>query len=168
MVSDTVAVGVLTFVGTGLATAAGLWQWQRARVREARADFRAQRVEALKEVWEALSDLEEAQRLSLTRREPPVAAEANRLTQVNLLLLRRSPFLRPDEQEWAQAFAQHLTEIDALIRAQAHDGQSGESDAVVCDDRAATPVVTRCRRRRTPALRVAPEIGAPIRRDRAR
>ncbi|CAM5364479.1 hypothetical protein STENM36S_08687 [Streptomyces tendae] len=129
MVSDTVAVGVLTFAGTGLATAAGLWQWQRAQAREARANFRAQRVEALREVWEALSDLEEAQRLSLTRREPPAAAEASRLTQVNLLLLRRSPFLRPDEQEWAQAFAQHVTEIDALIRAEAHDGQSGESDA---------------------------------------
>ncbi|SCK35241.1 hypothetical protein H181DRAFT_02899 [Streptomyces sp. WMMB 714] len=120
MISDTVAVGVLTFLGTGTATAAGLWQWQRAQAREARAQFRTQRVEALREVWEALSDLEEAQRTSLTG--GPAVADP-RLTQVNLLLLRRSPFLRPDEQEWAQAFAQHVTEIDTLIRAQALDGQ---------------------------------------------
>lgn len=123
MISDTVAVGVLTFIGTGLATAAGLWQWQRAQAREARANFRTQRVEALREVWEALSDLEEAQRTSVIRRDPPAAAGASRLTQVNLLLLRRSPFLRPDEQEWAQAFAQHVTEIDTLIRAQGRAGQ---------------------------------------------
>ncbi|MFJ7496838.1 hypothetical protein ACIQZB_37955 [Streptomyces sp. NPDC097727] len=128
MMSDTVAVGVLTFIGTGLATAAGLWQWQRAQAREARASFRVQRVEALREVWEALSDLEEAQRISISRRDPPAAADAGRLTQVNLLLLRRSPFLRPDEQEWAQAFAQHVTEIDTLIRAQGRDGQPDEPD----------------------------------------
>ncbi|WP_406486574.1 hypothetical protein [Streptomyces sp. NBC_01563] len=124
MVSDTVAVGVLTFIGTGLATAAGLWQWQRAQVREARATFRAQRVEALKEVWEALSDLEEAQRTSITRQDPSASPETSRLTQVNLLLLRRSPFLRPDEQEWAQAFAQHVAEIDTLIRAEMRAGRS--------------------------------------------
>ncbi|MFE5596282.1 hypothetical protein [Streptomyces sp. NPDC056549] len=129
MISDTVAVGVLTFIGTGLATAAGLWQWQRAQAREARANFRTQRVEALREVWEALSDLEETQRLSFTRRDRSAAAEASRLTQVNLLLLRRSPFLRPDEQEWAQAFAQHVTEIDTLIRAQGRDGQPDEPDS---------------------------------------
>lgn len=127
MISDTVAVGVLTFIGTGLATAAGLWQWQRAQAREARANFRTQRVEALREVWEALSDLEEAQRTSITRRDVPAAVDASRLAQVNLLLLRRSPFLRPDEQEWAQAFAQHVTEIDTLLRAQGRDGQ-GETD----------------------------------------
>ncbi|MEU0634515.1 hypothetical protein [Streptomyces sp. NPDC005989] len=124
MVSDTVAVGVLTFIGTGLATAAGLWQWQRAQVREARANFRAQRVEALKEVWEALSDLEEAQRTSIARQDPSAAPETSRLTQVNLLLLRRSPFLRSDEQEWAQAFAQHVAEIDTLIRAEMRTGRS--------------------------------------------
>ncbi|MFL4909986.1 hypothetical protein ACJ6WF_44440 [Streptomyces sp. MMS24-I2-30] len=123
MVSDTVVVGVLTFVGTGLATAVGLWQWQRAQAREARADFRVQRVAALKEVWEALSDFEEAQRTAMSRRDPAAANETRRLTQVNLLLLRRSPFLRPDEQEWAQAFAQHVTEIDTLIRAQLSGGR---------------------------------------------
>jgi hypothetical protein len=127
MISDTVAVGVLTFIGTGLATAAGLWQWQRAQARETRANFRTQRVEALREVWEALSDLEEAQRTSITRQDLPAAVDASRLTQVNLLLLRRSPFLRPDEQEWAQAFAQHVTEIDTLLRAQGRDGH-GETD----------------------------------------
>ncbi|MFF2045067.1 hypothetical protein ACFVVX_32100 [Kitasatospora sp. NPDC058170] len=126
MMSDTVAVGVLTFVGTGLATAAGLWQWQRAQAREARANFRAQRVEALREVWEALSDLEEAQRTSVVHPDPPATAGTSRLTQVNLLLLRRSPFLRPDEQEWAQAFAQHVTEIDTLIRAQRRAGHLEE------------------------------------------
>lgn len=115
MVSDTVAVGVLTFLGTGMATAAGLWQWQRAQAREAKAHFRTQRVEALKEVWEALSDLEEALRASLTG-GPEVADADVRLRQVNLLLLRRSPFLRPDEQEWARAFAQHVTQIDTLVR----------------------------------------------------
>jgi hypothetical protein len=128
MISDTVAVGVLTFIGTGLATAAGLWQWQRAQTRETRANFRTQRVEALREVWEALSDFEEAQRTSITRQDPPAAVDASRLTQVNLLLLRRSPFLRPDEQEWAQAFAQHVTEIDTLLRAQGRDGHPGETD----------------------------------------
>jgi hypothetical protein len=118
MVSDTFAVGVLTFIGTGLATGAGLWQWQRAQAREARANFRTRRVEALSEVWEALSALEEAQRTSVARRDPSAATGANRLlTEVNLLLLRRSPFLRPDEQEWAQAFAQHVAEIDTLVRA---------------------------------------------------
>ncbi|MET8220672.1 hypothetical protein [Streptomyces hirsutus] len=123
MVSDTVAVGVLTFIGTGLATAAGLWQWQRAQAREARANFRTQRVEALKDVWEALSDLEEAQRTSIARRDTSAAPETGRLTQVNLLLLRRSPFLRPDEQEWAQAFAQHVAEIDTLLRAEMRGGR---------------------------------------------
>lgn len=123
MVSDTVAVGVLTFIGTGLATTAGLWQWQRAQAREARANFRTQRVEALKEVWEALSDLEAAQRTSIALRDPSAVPATSRLTQVNLLLLRRSPFLRPDEQEWAQAFAQHVAEIDTLIRAEIRDGR---------------------------------------------
>ncbi|MFJ9867669.1 hypothetical protein [Streptomyces sp. NPDC101165] len=122
MVSDTVVVGVLTFMGTGLATGAGLWQWQRAQAREARANFRAQRVEALREVWEALSELEAAQRTSMRHRDPAIATDAHsRLTQVNLLLLRRSPFLRPDEQEWAQAFAQHVAEIDTLVRAGLQD-----------------------------------------------
>jgi hypothetical protein len=124
MVSDTVAVGILTFIGTGLATVAGLWQWQRAQARDTRATFRAQRVEALKEVWEALSALEEAQRTSIARRDPSATPEASRVTQVNLLLLRRSPFLRPEEQEWAQAFAQHIVEIDTLIRA----AQNGHAD----------------------------------------
>ncbi|WP_129840183.1 hypothetical protein [Streptomyces sp. RFCAC02] len=121
MVSDTVLVGLLTFLGTGLATAAGVWQWQRAHAREARADFRAERVKALGEVWEALSDLEETQRTSVTRRGQ--AAGTGELTRVNLLLLRRSPFLRPDEQEWAQAFAHHVTVIDTLIRAEAEGGR---------------------------------------------
>ncbi|MEU0952570.1 hypothetical protein ABZ353_09520 [Streptomyces niveus] len=123
MLSDTIAVGVLTFVGTGLATATGLWQWKRAQVREAGANFRTQRVEALKDIWAALSDLEEAQRTSIARRDPSAAPETSRLTQVNLLLLQRSPFLRPDEQEWAQAFAQHAAEIDTLLRAEMHDGR---------------------------------------------
>jgi hypothetical protein len=126
MVSDTIAVGVLTFIGTVLVTVTGLWQWQRAQAREARANFRAQRVEALKEVWEALSALEEAQRTSIAGRTPPDATGPSRLTQVNLLLLRRAPFLRPDEQEWAQAFAQHVTEIDTLVRAALHDGRPDE------------------------------------------
>ena len=124
MVSDAVAVGVLTFLGTGLATAGGLWQWQRTQARQARANFRTQRVEALREVWEALSDLEESQRRSITHRDPSTAADRSRLTQVNLLLLRRSPFLRPDEQEWAQALAQHVTEIDTLFRAQEQGGHA--------------------------------------------
>ncbi|MFD9568961.1 hypothetical protein ACFWBI_03855 [Streptomyces sp. NPDC059982] len=126
MLSDAVSVGVLTFMGTGLATAAGLWQWQRAQAREARAAFHTQRVEALREVWEALSDLEETQRTSILRRNRAAAeADAGTLRQVNLLLLRRSPFLRPDEQEWAQAFAQHVAEIDTLIRA---EGLGGENE----------------------------------------
>ncbi|MFF8983847.1 hypothetical protein ACF08E_10720 [Streptomyces globisporus] len=128
MVSDTVVVGLLTFIGIVLATAAGLWQWQRAQAREARASYRTQRVEALGEVWEALSGFEEAQRVSITRRDIPAAGDANSLTQVNLLLLRRAPFLQPDEQEWAQAFAQHVTEIDTLIRAQGHDEQPEENE----------------------------------------
>jgi len=123
MVSDTVAVGVLTFIGTGLATTAGLWQWQRTQAREARASFRTQRVEALGEVWEALSAFEEAQRTSIAGRVPSAVPESGRLTQVNLLVLRRSPFLRPDEQEWAQAFAQHLAEIDTLVRTDMSNGQ---------------------------------------------
>ncbi|MFG2651311.1 hypothetical protein [Streptomyces sp. NPDC048436] len=102
MVSDTIVVGVLTFIGTGLATATGLWQWQRAQAREARTNFRAQRVEALKEVWEELSALEEAQRTSITRQDPSADTGTSRVTQVNLLLLRRSPFLRLDEQEWSK------------------------------------------------------------------
>ncbi|WP_432166602.1 hypothetical protein [Streptomyces sp. bgisy031] len=123
MVSDTVAVGVLTFIGTVLATLTGLWQWRRVQAREQRAEFRVQRVEALKEVWEALSDLEESQRSSILVTEYDDQEVTNRLTQVNLLLLRRSPFLRPDEQEWATAFARHVTEIDALLRSNARDGR---------------------------------------------
>lgn len=123
MVSDTVAVGVLAFIGTGLATGAGLWQWQRTQVREARANFRAQRVEALREVWEALSSLEEDQRLQIVNQDSSAATGPSGLTQVNLLLLRRSPFLRPDEQEWAQAFAHHVAEIDTLVRAEEAVGQ---------------------------------------------
>lgn len=118
MVSDAVAVGVLTFIGTGSATAVGLWQWQRARVREARASFRTQRAEALGEVWEALTALEESLRTSIVSGDSSPGAGAGRVTQVNLLLLRRSPFLRPDEQEWAQAFAQHVAEVDTLVRAE--------------------------------------------------
>ncbi|MEU8999118.1 hypothetical protein AB0C95_30570 [Streptomyces caniferus] len=117
MVSDTVIVGVLTFIGTGLVTAAGLWQWQRTQAREARAAFRARRVEALGEVWEALSDLEERQRTAMSGQADSAAPGRSGMRQVNLLLLRSSPFLRPDEQDWAQAFAQRVVEIDALVRA---------------------------------------------------
>ncbi|MEU2956240.1 hypothetical protein [Streptomyces xanthochromogenes] len=138
MVSDTIAVGILTFVGTGLATVAGLWQWQRAQARDTRAIFRAQRVEALREVWEALSALEEAQRTSIAGRDPSAAPGASRVTQVNLLLLRRSPFLRPEEQEWAQAFAQHVIEIDTLIRA----AQDDHPDQAWWDNSRALPAST--------------------------
>ncbi|MDU8996420.1 hypothetical protein [Streptomyces mirabilis] len=117
MVSDAVMVGVLTFIGTALATGAGFWQWQRTQAREARATYRAQRVDGLREVWEALSSFEEAQRMSMAHPDAATEPEAGRLAQINLLLLRRSPFLRSDEQEWAQAFTQCLTEIDALLRA---------------------------------------------------
>ncbi|MCX4650087.1 MULTISPECIES: hypothetical protein [unclassified Streptomyces] len=55
MVSDTVAVGVLTFIGTVLATLTGLWRWRRVQAREQRDEFGVQRLEALKEMWEALS-----------------------------------------------------------------------------------------------------------------
>jgi hypothetical protein len=130
MVSDTVLVGVLTFVGTGLATTTGLWQWQRAQAREARASFHTQRVQAVSEVWEALMDLEESLRMSImsfgdpTSTPPPTGT--GELTQVNLLLLRRSPFLLSDEQEWAQAFVQHVTEIDTLLRADMAHGKPRE------------------------------------------
>ncbi|MEV1005923.1 hypothetical protein [Streptomyces sp. NPDC049881] len=126
MVSDTVLVGLLTFLGTALATAAGLWQWRRAQARDARADFRARRVTALTEVWEALSALEEEQRTTLTGPDSGGAAGSDRLTRVNLLLLRRSPFLLADEQEWALAFARHVAEIDTLIRAELAAGRPGE------------------------------------------
>jgi hypothetical protein len=70
-----------------LATAAGLWQRQRTQAREARASFRAQRVEALG-LWKALSALEEAQRASFTRQDPSAADGANRLTQVAVSRIR--------------------------------------------------------------------------------
>ncbi|WP_329579119.1 hypothetical protein [Streptomyces sp. NBC_01361] len=127
MVSDTVAVGVLTFTGTVLATLTGLWQWRRVQAREQRAEFRVQRVEALRAVWEALSDLEEAQRSSILVVEYDAQDATERLAQVNLLLLRRSPFLRPDEQEWATAFARHVTEIDTVLRTQMEAGRPDAS-----------------------------------------
>ncbi|WP_412796136.1 hypothetical protein [Streptomyces sp. MS19] len=54
------------------------------------------------------------------------AAGSDRLTPVNLLPLRRSPFLRADEQEWAPTFARHVAEIDTLVRAELADGRPGE------------------------------------------
>ncbi|MFD7458951.1 MULTISPECIES: hypothetical protein [unclassified Streptomyces] len=128
MVSDAVVVGILTFIGTALATGAGFWQWQRTQAREARATFRTQRVDALREVWEALSSFEEAQRMSIAHPDAATEPETGRLAQINLLLLRRSPFLRSDEQEWAQAFAQRLTEIDALLRAGLNEGRPTDSE----------------------------------------
>ncbi|MFE6758922.1 hypothetical protein ACFVDQ_35970 [Streptomyces sp. NPDC057684] len=84
-------------------------------------------MEALRAVWEALSDLEEAQRASILVVEYDAQDATERLTQVNLLLLRRSPFLRPDEQEWATAFARHVTEIDTVLRTQMEDGRPDAS-----------------------------------------
>jgi hypothetical protein len=49
MDSDAVTVGGLTIIGTTLATLAGLWQWRRVQAREQRAEFRVQRLVALKE-----------------------------------------------------------------------------------------------------------------------
>jgi hypothetical protein len=123
MVSETLIVGGLTFLGTGLATAAGFWQWQRAQAREARKEYRAQRIEALREVWEALADLEEEQRTSIMVRDAAaVAAGPEKISRVNLLLLRRAPFLRLDEQQWAQSFTHHVIEIDTMVRASMRDG----------------------------------------------
>ncbi|MFE7705555.1 hypothetical protein ACFU6I_07085 [Streptomyces sp. NPDC057486] len=118
MASDPLAVGALAFIGTGLVTATGFRQWRRTRIRDARENFRTQRVEALRKVREALSDLEEEQRTSILGHPASVAAGSSRITQVNLLLLRNSPFLRPDEQEWAQSFAHHVMEIDTPVRQQ--------------------------------------------------
>ena len=34
-----------------------------------------------------------------------------------MLLLRRAPFLRPDEQNWAQEIMHEIIEIDTMLRA---------------------------------------------------
>ncbi len=110
---------LLTFAGTVLVTAVGFWQWRRSQLREERSEYRASRINALREVWEALADAEADHRKNLRRSDREAAQDLRRhLIEANLLILRRSPFLLPEELEMAQQFTQLLTEVNILFRAE--------------------------------------------------
>lgn len=110
---------LLTFAGTVLVTTVGFWQWRRSQLREERSTYRTSRINALQEVWEALSDTEADHRKNLRRSDKKPAQQLrHRITEANLLILRNSPFLLPDEQEMAQQFTQLLTEVNTLFRAE--------------------------------------------------
>lgn len=110
---------LLTFTGTVLVTAAGFWQWRRTQLREERGEYRSSRINALREVWETLSDTEAEHRRNLRSGDRKSAQDLrHRITEANLLILRHSPFLLPDESKMAQQFTQLLTEVNALFRAE--------------------------------------------------
>ncbi|WP_143014985.1 hypothetical protein [Glycomyces harbinensis] len=110
----------LAFFGTVLAVAAGLWQWRRTRAREAGDMFRTRRVEALQEVWTALTDMEERLRTQVMQGDPDNQMASlqyqDQIARINMLLLRQSPFLLEDEQDLAQRYVYRLIEINTMIR----------------------------------------------------
>lgn len=115
---DQLFTALLTFAGTALVTGTGFWQWRRSHLRQERSEYRAGRTAALREIWEALSSAEADHRLSLQFSDREAAESLRqRITEVNLLILKNSPFLLPDEQLMSQRFTQLLTEVNALYRA---------------------------------------------------
>lgn len=106
---------ILTFLGTAGTGYAGFVKWRSDQARDKARDYRENRVSTLKSVWENLTLFEQSQRESITQ---PAPSETNpRLIEVNALMLRSSPFLLRDEQQWAATYVVHLLEIDTLLRA---------------------------------------------------
>lgn len=116
---DQLITALITFAGTVLVTTVGFWQWRRSQLREEQSEYRSNRVAALKEVWEALSDAEADHRKHLRRSDAQTADGLSRhIVEANLLILRKSPFLMADEQEMAQQFTYRLVELNTLFRAE--------------------------------------------------
>ncbi|MCD0446963.1 hypothetical protein LO763_25410 [Glycomyces sp. A-F 0318] len=124
----------LALVGTVLAVAAGFWQWRRTQAHESGSAYRAHRVAALEEVWNALSDLEERLRSQVMRGEADGEMASLRyqeeIGRVNMLVLRRSPFLLTDEQDLAQRYLYRLIEINTMIRVGPQDRALDDASAM--------------------------------------
>jgi len=118
---------LLTFAGTVLVTAAGFWQWRRSQTREERGEYRDSRINSLREVWEALSDAEAHHRLSIQQSDKQAARGLSlRIVEVNLLILRNSPFMLLDEQVMAQQYTHYLLELNTLFRAEPQGSKDAE------------------------------------------
>lgn len=131
---EPIIVGGLTFFGTVLATAAGFWQWRRSQARESGNEYRAHRIEAMKEVWGALADLEEQLRTRIVEdagdRQMVALQHMEHIARVNLLILRYSPFLIAEEQELVQRFMYRLIEINTMLRVGPQSGALDDASAM--------------------------------------
>jgi hypothetical protein len=121
-----VLAAIVTLIGTLAVGAVGLWQWQRTQSASEHRDYRASRVEALRILWEALTGLEEDQRLQLmTSGHESQPLQQEQVRRVNLLLMKSAPFLLDDEREWAISIVQYIMEIDTALRVLTEEGKPG-------------------------------------------
>jgi hypothetical protein len=131
---EPIIAGGLALLGTVLAVAAGLWQWRRTQARESGGAYRARRVEALQEIWNALSDLEERLRAQVMQADADGQMASLRyqdeIGRVNMLVLRHSPFLLAEEQDLAQRYVYRLIEINTMIRVGPQDRALEDASAM--------------------------------------
>jgi hypothetical protein len=113
----TVLASAITLVGTLAVCGLGFWQWQRQQRAQRNADYREKRVAALAAVWDAVNEIEGEQREKLLLGSPVDEAHVRKhLRTINLLIMRNTPFLRADEQEWATRIVSQILQIDAALR----------------------------------------------------
>lgn len=99
IVSALIAAAVASLVAV-----LGHWQWRRQQASAAAQRYRAERASALKELWEKLNDHSTATRLARLDAE-----EFYRNVQdLNVFLIRRSPFLTDAEKELARLYLESI------------------------------------------------------------
>ena len=114
-----VLAAIITLVGTLAVGGVGVWQWQRTQEASKHQDYRAKRVETLATLWNALTGIEDEQRNNFRLNTvDPKTLNDEHLRNVNMLLIKSSPFLLDDERDWAAAILQHIIVIDTSIRIQ--------------------------------------------------
>ena len=114
-----ILVASITLLGTLAVCVVGFWQWRKGQMRETSKAYRTRRAEALTAVWEGLMKADEEIRSSVdsSLREGRPIVHLDHIKNVNLLLLKESPFLLEDEREWSVTIIRHIVEIDTLVRA---------------------------------------------------
>ncbi len=109
-----VLAAIITLIGTLVIGALGFWQWRRTQSVSERKEYRAERIETLRILWEALNEIEEANRTHVLGKSEQL--QQGQVRKVNLLLMKSAPFLLDDEREWSISIVQSIIEIDTAIR----------------------------------------------------
>ncbi|MFI5584330.1 hypothetical protein ACIA5G_04795 [Amycolatopsis sp. NPDC051758] len=80
------------------------WQWRRQRAATAAEHYRAERAEALKELWSVLNEHTTAARIA----ELGPEEFYRHLQELNFFLIRRSPFLTEQEKDLARLYLEGI------------------------------------------------------------